>query len=209
MTKMTEKNEKELDIQETESAVEKDLTSLDLLWKLGFDELDAWADRFNKRDARFLSAVNNYVEKVKQNQENVITIAAQFSVELKDWEKAVREEFLATTTTLQNIFPVKSYEEINQVVEDIQNKTTQLLLTPAQALTTTQYQALDKYLETVEQYISFRKTSREKYIDSVKKTSNVLYENQKLLVNLFSKQVKTTMFPFQKYLKNVSELTKA
>jgi hypothetical protein len=206
---MTEKNEKELDIQETESAVEKDLTSLDLLWKLGFDELDAWADRFNKRDARFLSAVNNYVEKVKQNQENVITIAAQFSVELKDWEKAVREEFLATTTTLQNIFPVKSYEEINQVVEDIQNKTTQLLLTPAQALTTTQYQALDKYLETVEQYISFRKTSREKYIDSVKKTSNVLYENQKLLVNLFSKQVKTTMFPFQKYLKNVSELTKA
>jgi hypothetical protein len=209
MTKMTEKNEKELDSQETESAVEKDLTSLDLLWKLGFDELDAWADRFNKRDARFLSAVNNYVEKVKQNQENVITIAAQFSVELKDWEKAVREEFLATTTTLQNIFPVKSYEEINQVVEDIQNKTTQLLLTPAQALTTTQYQALDKYLETVEQYISFRKTSREKYIDSVKKTSNVLYENQKLLVNLFSKQVKTTMFPFQKYLKNVSELTKA
>ncbi|EKN68789.1 hypothetical protein BABA_12081 [Neobacillus bataviensis LMG 21833] len=206
---MTETNEKILESQETEGSMDKELTSLDLLWKLGFDEVDAWAERFNKRDERFLEAVRNFVEKVKQNQENVITIAAQFSVELKDWEKAAREEFLATTTPLQHFFPVKSYEEINQVVEDIQNKTTQLLLTPAQALTTGQFQALDKYLETVEQYISFRKKSREKYIESVKKTTNVLYENQKLFVNLFAKQVKTAMFPFQKYMKSVSELTKA
>ncbi|MBO0960434.1 hypothetical protein J1P26_12035 [Neobacillus sp. MM2021_6] len=203
---MTETNEKVLGSQETEGSLE---TSLDLLWKLGFDEVDAWAERFNKRDERFLAAVKNFVEKVKQNQENVITIAAQFSVELKDWEKAAREEFLATTTPLQHFFPVKSYEEINQVVEDIQNKTAQLLLTPAQALTTGQFQALDKYLETVEQYISFRKKAREKYIESVKKTTNVLYENQKLFVNLFAKQVKTAMFPFQKYMKSVSDLTKA
>lgn len=203
---MTETNEKVLESQETEGSLE---TSLDLLWKLGFDEVDAWAERFNKRDERFLEAVRNFVDKVKQNQENVITIAAQFSVELKDWEKAARDEFLATTTPLQHFFPVKSYEEINQVVEDIQNKTAQLLLTPAQALTTGQFQALDKYLETVEQYISFRKKAREKYMESVKKTTNVLYENQKLFVNLFAKQVKTAMFPFQKYMKSVSDLTKA
>jgi len=205
---MTEKNEQGLD-QKSEDAVEKDLTSLDMLWRLGFDELDAWKDRFNKRDERFLESVRNYVEKVKKDQENVVTIAAQFSMELKDWEKAAREELLATTTTLQYFFPVKSYEEINRVVDDIQNKTAHLLLTPAQAITTGQLQALDKYVETVEQYVAFRKSAREKYIDSVKKTTNVLYENQKMFVNLFAKQVKNTMLPFQKYMKNITEYSKS
>jgi hypothetical protein len=205
---MTEKNEQVLD-QKSEDAVEKDLTSLDMLWRLGFDELDAWKDRFNKRDERFLESVRNYVEKVKKDQENVVTIAAQFSMELKDWEKAAREELLATTTTLQYFFPVNSYEEINRVVDDIQNKTAHLLLTPAQAITTGQLQALDKYVETAEQYVAFRKSAREKYIDSVKKTTNVLYENQKMFVNLFAKQVKNTMLPFQKYMKSMTEYSKS
>lgn len=207
---MAEKNEKELEMenQSSEAEWEKDQTSLDLLWKLGFDELDAWAERYNERDGRFLASVRNYVEKIKENQGNVMTIAAQFSVELKDWEKAAREELLATTTTLQHFFPVKSYEEINQVVDDIQNKTAHLLLTPVQALTTAQFQALDKYVETVEQYISFRKAGREKYIESVKKTTNVLYENQKLFVNMFTNQVKTAILPFQKYMKSVTEFSK-
>ncbi|MDQ1146995.1 hypothetical protein QE429_003822 [Bacillus sp. SORGH_AS 510] len=203
---MTEKNVNEVN---QETVEENDLTSLDMLWKLGFDELDSWKDRFNKRDDRFLESVKGYVDQVKQGQENVISIAAQFSMELKDWEKAAREELLATTTPLQYFFPVKSYEEINRVVDDIQNKTAHLLLTPAQAITTGQLQALDKYVETVEQYVSFRKNAREKYIDSVKRTSNVLYENQKMFVNLFAKQVKSTILPFQKYMKNATELTKS
>ncbi|MGG3561840.1 hypothetical protein ABES03_09560 [Neobacillus rhizosphaerae] len=205
---MTEKNEQVLN-QKSEDAVEKDLTSLDMLWRLGFDELEAWKERFNKRDERFLESVRSYVEKVKKDQENFVTIAAQFSMELKDWEKAAREELLATTTTLQYFFPVKSYEEINRVVDDIQNKTAHLLLTPAQAITTGQLQALDKYVETVEQYVAFRKSAREKYIDSVMKTTNVLYENQKMFVNLFAKQVKNTMLPFQKYMKNMTEYSKS
>ncbi|WP_413301778.1 hypothetical protein AA0X95_22480 [Bacillus sp. 1P10SD] len=205
---MTEKNDQVLN-GNSEGAVEKDLTSLDMIWKLGFDELDAWKERFNKRDERFLESVRSYVEKVKKDQENFVTIAAQFSMELKDWEKAAREELLATTTTLQYFFPVKSYEEINRVVDDIQNKTAHLLLTPAQAITTGQLQAIDKYVETVEQYVAFRKSAREKYIDSVKKTTNVLYENQKMFVNLFAKQVKNTMLPFQKYMKNMTEYSKS
>jgi hypothetical protein len=206
---MTKNNEKEVENQAFEGNMEKELSSLDFLWKLGFEELNVWEQRFNKYDAQFLEAAKNYVESIKQNQENANTIAAQFSVELKDWEKAVREEFLVTATPLQNFFPVSSYEEINQVVEDIQNKTAQLLITPVQALTTIQYQVLDKYLETVEKYISFRKIGREKYMESIKKTSNVLYENQKLFVNLFAKQVKSTMFPLEKYMINSSELTKS
>jgi hypothetical protein len=207
---MTKKTETVLEVENQETVVdgEKDLTSLDLVWKLGFNELDAWAERFNKQDELFLETVKNYVEKLKQNQENVITIAAQFGMELKKWEKAAREELLVTTTSLQNFFPVKSYEEINQVVDDIQNKTANLLLTPTQALITGQLEALDKYVETVEQYIAYRKNGREKYIESVKKTSNVLFENQKVFVNMLTKQVKTAMLPFQNYMKDITEQPK-
>lgn len=207
---MTKKTEKVLEVenQEVEVGEEKDSSSLDLLWKLGFNELDSWAERFNKRDALFMEAVRNYVEKLKQNQENAITIAAQFGMELKEWEKAAREELLMTTTPLQQFFPVKSYEEINKVVADIQNKTAHLLLTPTQAIITGQLEALDKYIETVEQYIAYRKNGREKYIESVKKTSNVLYENQKVFVNMFAKQMKTAILPFQNYMKNVTEQSK-
>jgi len=197
---MTENNQKVLENQGTEE-LEKEFSSLDLLWKIGFDELDTWIERFNKQDERFLEAVRNYVEKAKQNQENVITVAAQFGLELKEWEQSTREELLMTTTSLQNFFPVKSYEEVNQVLEDIQNKTAEILITPVQKLTTGQIKALDKLLETVEQYISMRKKGREKYIESVKKTTNVLYENQKLFVDVFSRQVKSAILPFQKYLK--------
>ncbi|WHY68430.1 hypothetical protein [Neobacillus sp. SuZ13] len=207
---MTKKNEKvlELENQEVEVDEEQDSSSLDLLWKVGFNELDAWEDRLNKRDTLFLEAVRNYVEKLKQNQENALTISAQFGMELKEWEKGAREELLMTTTPLQQFFPVKSYEEINKVVEDIQNKTSHLLLTPTQALITGQLDALDKYVETVEQYIAYRKNGREKYIESVKKTSNVLYENQKVFVNMFAKQVKSAILPFQNYMKNATDQSK-
>ena len=201
---MTEKNEKELEV---EINVENQLSSLELIWKIGFDELDAWANRFNKRDELFLSAVKNYVESVKRNQENLKAVTEQFDREVKEWEKAAREELLVTTTTLQHFFPVKSYEEINKVVDDIQQKTAALLLTPVKALTGGQ--ALDKYLDAVEQYLAFRKKAREKYIDSVKKTTNVLYENQKIFVDLFSKQLKAAIFPFQKFMKNAVESTKS
>lgn len=201
---MTEKNEKELEV---EVNVENQLSSLELIWKIGFDELDAWANRFNKRDELFLSAVKNYVESVKRNQDNLKAVTEQFDREVKDWEKAAREELLVTTTTLQHFFPVKSYEEINKVVDDIQQKTAALLLTPVKALTGGQ--ALDKYLDAVEQYLAFRKKAREKYIDSVKKTTNVLYENQKIFVDLFSKQLKAAIFPFQKFMKNAVESTKS
>jgi flagellar hook-basal body complex protein FliE len=185
----------------------KQLSSLELIWKLGFDELDAWAERYNKLDELFLEAVKSYVENIKRNQENIKEITERFGQELKAWEKSAREELLVTTTTFQQFFPVKSYQELNDVVNDIQKKTTSLLLTPFQSVNSAQ--ALDKYLETVEKYIAVRKAGREKYIDSVKKTTNVLYENQKIFVDLFSKQVKSALFPLQKYMKNATEPTKS
>lgn len=201
---MTEKLERE---QETAANGEKQLSSLELIWKLGFDELDAWAERYNKRDELFLEAVKNYVKTIKRNQENVKAVSEQFTQELKAWEKSAREELLVTTTTLQHFFPVKSFENINEVVDDIQTKTTSILLTPFRSVNSSQ--ALDKYLETVEKYLAVRKNGREKYIESVKKTTNIVYENQKVFVDLFSKQVKSALFPFQKYMKNAVEPTKS
>jgi hypothetical protein len=182
-------------------------SSYELLWKAAYDEMDAWAGRLNNHDEVFLYAAKQYVETIKRNQENSKAITEQFRKELLVWEKKSREELLMTTTTIQHFFPVQSYEQINKVVDDIQNKTTLLLTTPIRALTNGQ--ALDKYLENVEQYISFRKRSRDKYIQGVKGTTNILYENQKIFANLCEKQVKSVLFPFQQYMKNISESTKS
>lgn len=201
---MVKRNEVELDNQEIQ---DQQLSSFELMWRAAFEEVDEWAGRLNQHDELFLNATKQYVENIKRNQENSKAITEQFKKELFDWEKYSREELLMTTTSFQHFFPVKSYEEINQVVDDIQNKTTSLLTTPIRALTNGQ--ALDKYLDMVEQYISFRKKSREKYIEGVKSTTHVLYENQKQFVDLFVNPIKSAMFPFQQYMKNVSDSTKS
>lgn len=197
---MANKNESQIENQEIK---EKQLSSFELIWRAAYEEVDEWAGRLNHHDEVFLNATKKFVESIKRNQENTQVITEQFKKELLEWEKYAREELLMTTTTIQHFFPVKSFEEINQVVDDIQNKTTSLLTTPIRTLTTGQ--ALDKYLESVEQYLSFRKRSRDKYIEAVKSTTNILYENQKIFVDLFEKQVKSVLLPFQQYMKNASE----
>jgi flagellar biosynthesis/type III secretory pathway chaperone len=192
---------------ENQSNQDNQLSSFELMWKAAFEEVDEWAGRLNHHDDLFLNATKQYVESIKRNQENSKAITEQFKKELLEWEKYAREELLMTTTTIQHFFPVKSYEEINQVVDDIQNKTTSLLSTPIRSLTNGQ--ALDKYLDSVQQYISFRKKGREKYIEGVKSTTNVLYENQKIFVNLFENQVKSALLPFQQYMKTTTESNKS
>ncbi|MEH6996322.1 hypothetical protein V7075_27075 [Neobacillus drentensis] len=201
---MSIRNEAEV---ENQSNQDKQLSSFELMWKAAFEEVDEWAGRLNHHDDLFLNATKQYVESIKRNQENSKAITEQFKKELLEWEKYAREELLMTTTTIQHFFPVKSYEEINQVVDDIQNKTTSLLSTPIRSLTNGQ--ALDKYLDSVQQYISFRKKGREKYIEGVKSTTNVLYENQKIFVNLFENQVKSALLPFQQYMKATTESNKS
>lgn len=201
---MSIRNESEV---ENQSNQDNQLSSFELMWKAAFEEVDEWAGRLNHHDDLFLNATKQYVESIKRNQENSKAITEQFKKELLEWEKYAREELLMTTTTIQHFFPVKSYEEINQVVDDIQNKTTSLLSTPIRSLTNGQ--ALDKYLESVQQYISFRKKGREKYIEGVKSTTNVLYENQKIFVNLFENQVKSALLPFQQYMKTTTESNKS
>lgn len=94
---------------------EKDasLSSLDLLWRYAFHELDQWDKCADRRDEFFLKEVKHFSESVKRNQGNIETIAEQFIKEFTEWEKTARDEFLMSTTILQQFFPNRSYEEIN------------------------------------------------------------------------------------------------
>ncbi|WHY79096.1 hypothetical protein QNH20_08195 [Neobacillus sp. WH10] len=195
-----------------EKAAEKEenedqLSSLDILWRHAFGELDEWAKRSDFRDEVFLKEAKLFAESVQRNQGNAIEIAAQFYQEFSSWEKTAREEFLMSTTSLQHFFPLKSYEDINAQIDQIQEKTMTILATPCQMIASNL--SMDKYLEIIDQYIALRKKGREQYINTVKQAGNLIYENQKGFVNLFARQIKTVMFPLNKYLEKTEELTKS
>ncbi|MFJ7728806.1 hypothetical protein ACIQXV_22105 [Neobacillus sp. NPDC097160] len=186
---------------------EEQLSSLDILWRHAFGELDEWEKRADFRDEVFLKEANLFAESVQRNQGNMVELAAQFYQEFSAWEKTAREEFLMSTTSLQHFFPLKSYEEINEQIDQIQEKTLTILATPCQKIASNL--SMDKYLEMIDQYIILRKKGRQQYIKTVKQAGNLIYENQKGFVNLFARQIKTLMFPLNKYLEKNEELTKS
>jgi hypothetical protein len=198
---------KEQDEKVTEKeASDAQLSSLDILWHKAFQELDEWAERGNFRDEVFLKEAMYFAENIQRNQGNLKTITAKFNKEFAEWERTAREEFLMSTTSLQHFFPVRSYEEINAQIDRIQKRTMSILGTPCQALTNNQ--AMDKYLEIIDKYIALRKRGRKQYIKALKQAGKLIYENQKGFVNLFSKQIKTLMFPLNKYMEKAEEFTK-
>lgn len=191
---------------EKEESIDQ-LSSLDLLWHHAFGELDEWAKRADHRDEILLKEAKLFADSVQRNQSNLIEVAAQFYQEFSAWEKTAREEFLMSTTSLQHFFPMKSYEDINAQIEQIQEKTLSILAAPYQKVAGNL--SMDKYLEMIDQYITLRKKGRQQYIKTIKQAGNLIYENQKGFVNLFARQIKTLMFPLNKYLEKNEELTKA
>jgi hypothetical protein len=188
-------------------ASEEQLSSLDILWHRAFRELDEWAKRGDFRDEVFMKQAMLFAESIERNQGNISEITVQFNKEIAEWEKTAREEFLMSTTSLQHFFPIKSYEEINSQIDQIQKRTMAILKKPCQAIS--DVQAIDKYLEVMDQYIELRKKGRMQYIKIVKQAGNLIYENQKGFVNLFAKQIKTLMFPLNKYMEKAEELIKS
>ncbi|MFF2446086.1 hypothetical protein ACFVSW_03205 [Neobacillus sp. NPDC058068] len=182
-------------------------TSLDILWGHAFGELDQWAKHADYRDEIFLKEAKYFAESVKRNQGNIKEITEQFNKEFAEWERTAREEFLMSTTSLQHFFPIKSYEEINAQIDQIQKKTMSILTAPCQTIT--KNLTMDKYLAIIDQFITLRKKSRSQYIKTVKQAGNLVYENQKGFVNIFARQIKTLMFPLNKYLEKAEEFTKS
>lgn len=195
--------EKENVIEESDDQ----LTSLDTLWRLAFKELDEWAKLGDFRDEAFLKQAGLFADGIRRNQENLKVIVEQFNKDFEVWERMAREEFLMSTTSLAHFFPLKSYEDINAQIDQIQEKTMSILKTPYQKITT--HQAADKYLEIIDQYISVRKKIRKQYLNSVKQAGNLIFENQKSFVNLFARRIKSIMFPLNKYLEKTDEIIKS
>ncbi|MDR6124509.1 CHASE3 domain sensor protein [Bacillus sp. SLBN-46] len=186
---------------------EASLSSLDLLWRYAFAELDEWAKCVDHRDEALLKEVRRFSEIVQRNQGSKKAIAEQFIKEFTEWEKTARDEFLMSTTTLQHFFPVQSYEEINAQMDQIQKTVLSLLSTPCRTIAN--YQSIEKNIEMMEHYIDLRKKGRVQYIKTIKQAGNPLYEYQKGFVNLFATKFKELIFPLNKYMENTEEPTKS
>ncbi|RSK26629.1 hypothetical protein EJF36_07015 [Bacillus sp. HMF5848] len=186
-----------------QQAHEERLTSLDLLWQHILQEIDAWAARADFRDEVLLKAVHQYAEGMKRSQENVQKISETFMHELRSWEKTAREEFLMSTTAIQHFFPIKSYEEVNEVFDSIQERTAKLIATPFKSMS--ERQSVEKYIETLQHYMQIRKQSRDQYVANMKQTARLVYESQKGFVDLFTNQLKAIIFPFEKYMEKYNE----
>ncbi|MEH7331997.1 hypothetical protein V7161_05120 [Neobacillus drentensis] len=188
-----------------EKADEISLSSLDLIWRHAFRELDEWVKGVENRDEAFLKKIILLSDSVKRNQGNLKAIAEQFTREFAEWEKTARDEFLMSTTALQHFFPIQSYENINVQIDEIQKKAVSLLNTTCQTIGN--FQVIEKYLEMIEQFMVLRKKGRMQYIKTVKQAGNLLYENQKGFVNFFARQIKALRFPLNKYMEKTEELT--
>ncbi|MBI0580035.1 hypothetical protein IEC97_21995 [Neobacillus cucumis] len=177
---------------------EASISSRDLLWRFAYQELDEWAKWTDHRDEVFLKEARRFSERVQRNQGNIKVIAEQFKKEFTEWEKTARDEFLMSTTILHHFFPIQSYEEINTQMDQIQKSVLSLLSAPCQ--TFANFQATEKYLEMINQYIDLRKKGRLQYINTVKQAGNPLHENQKGFVYQVVTQFKELIFPLNKYM---------
>jgi hypothetical protein len=204
--------EEEVKMTEGEESTEtqddqEQLSSLDILWNHAFRELDQWAKHADFRDDVFLKEAMYFAESIKRNQENIKSVREQFSREFANWERTAREEILMSTTALQHIFPKRSYEEINQQIDQIQSRTIAILRTPLQMSVSNQL--MEQYFQIIKQYIALRKNGRKQYIKTLIQAASLIYESQKGFVNLFTGQLKTLMFPLNKYMEKAEELTKS
>jgi hypothetical protein len=199
---------KELELSKaTESKEQEQFSSLDILWKNAFSELDQWAKHADFRDDVFLKEAMCFAEGIKRNQENIKSVREQFNKEFANWEVTAREEFLMSTTVLQHIFPKISYEDINQQIDQIQKRTASILNTPFQIVLNNQ--RMDQYFDMIEQYIVVRKNGRKQYIKTLKQAASLISESQKGFIGLLTGQIKSFMFPLNKYMEKPEEVTKS
>ncbi|MEH7177413.1 hypothetical protein [Neobacillus vireti] len=190
--------------EQTKKTGEQDsISTLDILWEHAFRELDQWAKRADFRDDVLVKEAMYFADGIKRNQENIISVKERFNNEIAKWERTAREEFLMSTTALQHLFPKRSYEEVNQQIDQIKSRTSSILGSSLQIVTNNQM--MDQYLQMIDKYIAFRKKGRKQYIESIKQAATVISANQKRFVDFFSGQIKGLMFPLNNFMETVEE----
>ena len=53
-------------------------------------------------------------------------------------------------------------------------------------------------------FVELRRNRRNQFVESLKETAKVIYESQRNIVQLITKQVKTVFFPLQSYIESSS-----
>ncbi|WP_413301097.1 hypothetical protein AA0X95_20445 [Bacillus sp. 1P10SD] len=183
----------------------KNNSSYDLVWNYALNRVDAWVVQENRREDFLLQSAKQLAENLKQNQKDRKELAQQFSKELSEWVMATREELLTTTTVFQNLFPIRSYEEINNRLDDIQNKIGKMTSSPYKGITYGEY--VDNVVSTLEKFVEFRRSSRSQYVSTVKKSMFTLKVYQGKSLKLITSQVKNMFFPVQKYMVPTNEVS--
>ncbi|MFU2014836.1 hypothetical protein ACM6Q7_07125 [Peribacillus butanolivorans] len=180
-------------------------SSLDLLWDQAFEQLDAWVERTEFREEVLLQSALQFAENVKRNHKNSKELSEQFSKELHHWEKISREELLNATTVLQYFFPVKSYEEINKQLDDVQNNTTKL--TSGANLLNGEH--VDNFMSVLKDHVEFRQNNRNLYVDNMKQTASIIQNKQRDFLKIMNNQMKNVFFPFHTYMEGLNESIKS
>jgi len=174
-----------------------DPSPYEFVWQGLLEELESWSRHAEWRDDVLIHSLGQYAEKVKRNQENIQLITAQLMKEAADWERTAREEFLMATTILQHFYPVKSYEEINLLMDRILHSTASILRVPCGK--NWDGMSVDKSLEMAKGYMEWRRKARAQYIRQIKLTAGCIYENQKRTSRLLTGQNRMVL-PFGRFL---------
>jgi hypothetical protein len=172
-------------------------TTYEFVWQGLMGELESWSRHAEWRDDVLIHSLGQYAEKVKRNQGNIQLITAQLMKEAAEWERAAREEFLMATTILQHFYPVKSYEEINLLMDRILHSTASIVRMPCR--NNCDGKSVDKSLDMAKGYMEWRRKARAQYIRQIKLAAGCLYENQKRANRLLTAQNRA-IFAFGRFI---------
>jgi hypothetical protein len=186
---------------------ENHLSSLELLWNQAFQKVEEWIDKEEIREECLLQSANEFANNLNGNKSNIKELTNQFSIELRQWEKTSREEILTATTPLMAVFPIKSYEEINNMIDQLLNKVTESVEKPFDHFFIGNYG--DNVVGALEKYIEFRRNNRNLYVQNVKDIASIFQTNQLALLQTVTSQVKEVLFPLNIFMEQANALSKS
>jgi len=191
--------------KENNSTNDGEVKSLDLLWNQVYQQLDVWSEQAVRREEILVSSVKNLVENVKRNQQNAKELIQQFTTEQLEWEKKARNQLISYTTGLSMLFPKFSYVDINQNFEQFHNKVMEFSKQPVEKLSRPEY--LEKLVQTTENYIEFRRNSREKLVERIIGKTVLIQNSQEKVIQLLSNPFNTVLFPINKFIDPLSKVS--
>jgi ribosomal protein S17E len=182
-------------------------SSLELLWNQAFQKVEEWIDQETIREECLLQAANQFADNLQGNKSDIKELTTQFSKELRQWEKTSREELLTATTPLMAVFPIKSYEEINNTIDQLWNKVTESVANPFDNHISGNFG--DNVAAALEKYIEFRRNNRNLYVQNVKEIATIFQTNQLALLQTVTSQVKNVLFPLNIFMEQANALSKS